>query len=36
MKREEFAAFVDRTVEEVICLAEEKSGKTLQRECSFR
>jgi|SRR5580765_2058131 len=36
MKREEFAAFVGRTIEEVICLAEEKSGKTLQRKYSFR
>ncbi len=36
MKREEFADFVGRTIEEVICLAEEKSGKTLQRKYSFR
>ena len=35
MKREEFAAFVGRTIEEVICLAEEKSGKTLQHKYSF-
>lgn len=36
MKREEFAAFVGRTIEEVICLAEEKSSKRLQRKYSFR
>src|SRR5471030_960677 len=36
MKREEFTAFVERTIEEVICLAEEKSGKTAQRKYAFR
>lgn len=36
MKREELAAFVGRTIEDVIHLAEEKSGKTLQRKYSFR
>jgi hypothetical protein len=36
MKREEFAAFVESTVEEVISLAEEKCGKTLQRKYAFR
>jgi hypothetical protein len=36
MKREEFADFVEHTIEEVICLAEEKSGKTLPRKCAFR
>jgi hypothetical protein len=36
MKRQEFAAFVERTIEEVICLAEEKSGKTIQRKYAFR
>jgi hypothetical protein len=36
MKREEFAVFVERTIEEVIGLAEAKSGKTLPRNYSFR
>ena len=36
MTRQEFAAFVERTIEEVICLAEEKSGKTIQRKYAFR
>jgi|SRR5580765_3701044 len=36
MKREEFAAFVESTIEEVISLAEEKCGKTLQRKYAFR
>jgi len=36
MKREDFAAFVERAIEEVICLAEEKSGKPLQRRYAFR
>lgn len=36
MKREEFAAFVERTIEDVISLTEEKCGKTLQRKYAFR
>lgn len=36
MKREEFAAFVTRTIEEVIRLAEEKAGKPLERRYAFR
>jgi hypothetical protein len=36
MKREEFAAFVESTVKEVISLAEEKCGKRLQRKYAFR
>jgi len=36
MKREEFAAFVESTVEDVISLAEEKCCKTLQRKYAFR
>lgn len=36
MKREEFAAFGESTIEEVIRLAEEKTGKTLRRRYSFR
>lgn len=36
MKREEFAVFVERTIEQVIQLAEEKSGKTLSRKYAFR
>ncbi len=35
MKREEFAAFVGTTLERVVCLAEEKSGKKLSRDYAF-
>jgi hypothetical protein len=36
MKREEFATFVQGTIEEVIRLAEEKSGQKLLRKYAFR
>jgi len=36
MTREEFAHFVEKTVEEVICLAEHKGGKPLPRTFAFR
>ena len=36
MKREEFATFVQSTIEEVTRLAEEKSGQQLQRKYAFR
>jgi hypothetical protein len=36
MQREEFAAFVKSTIEEVICLAEGKSGKVVERKYAFR
>lgn len=36
MTREEFARFVETTVEEVICLAEQKSGKPLPRTFAFQ
>jgi len=35
MKRAEFVSFVERTIEEVICLAEEKSDQKLPRRCAF-
>jgi hypothetical protein len=36
MKREEIAAFVESTIEEILSLAEEKCGTTLQRKYAFR
>jgi hypothetical protein len=36
MTREEFTSFVEKTVEEVICLAEQKSGKQLPRTFAFQ
>jgi hypothetical protein len=36
MKREEFARFVESTLEEVIHLAEEKCGQQLPRQYAFR
>ena len=36
MKREEFAAFVESTIEEILSLAEEKCGTILQRKYAFR
>jgi hypothetical protein len=36
MTREEFTRFVEKTVEEVICLAERKCGKELPRSYVFR
>jgi hypothetical protein len=36
MKREDFATFVEGTIEAVIRLAEEKSGVQLQRKIAFR
>ena len=36
MKREEFVAFVQTTIEEVTRLAEKKSGHQLQRRYAFR
>jgi hypothetical protein len=36
MTREEFTQFVAETIEEVICLAEKKCGKTLLRSFAFR
>lgn len=36
MKREDFAAFVESTIEEVTRLAEEKSGQKLRRKYAFR
>ncbi len=36
MKRDDFAAFVRHTIEEVTRLAEEKSGKQLERKFAFR
>jgi hypothetical protein len=36
MKRDDFATFVGETIEAVICLAEEKSGRTLPRRYAFR
>jgi hypothetical protein len=36
MKRDDFAAFVESTIEAVIHLAEEKSGLQLQRSIAFR
>lgn len=35
MTREEFASFVAQTIEEVICLAEEKSSRKLSRHIVF-
>ena len=36
MTREEFTYFAAETIEEVICLAEKKCGKTLPRSFAFR
>jgi hypothetical protein len=36
MKREEFAAFVAKTLEDVILLAEQKGGKKLPRRFAFQ
>lgn len=36
MTREEFTHFVETTIEGVICLAEQKCGKTLPRRFAFR
>jgi len=36
MTREEFTHFVERTIEDVICLAEQKCGKALPRTFAFR
>jgi hypothetical protein len=36
MNREDFAAFVARTLDDVIHLAEEKCGKELPRKIAFR
>lgn len=36
MKRDEFAAFVESTIEQVTRLAEKKSGKPLNRKDAFR
>jgi len=36
MTREEFTNFVEKTIEEVICLAEQKCGKALPRSYAFK
>lgn len=36
MTREEFTHFVEKTIEEVICLAEHKCGKALPRSYAFK
>jgi hypothetical protein len=36
MRKEDFAKFVESTIEEIILLAEEKCGRTLPRNYSFR